>query len=90
MFFMITDARICQPQTTHLQEMSPDGVSAFCTKKPQILNPFKLQHIYRFNNISGIYRLSRNESHICYNGQVLPNMTSPAELSGGKYYKTVN
>ena len=85
--FHFAGTGVCKPQTIHLMAKNPVDVSTFCTQKPQILNPFRIPNVYRANNVSGIYRLSRNELHICYNAQVLPNMTSPAQLSGGKYYE---
>ena len=87
--FIFADTRTCQPQKTHLVEKSAVSVSAFCTEKPQILNPFQLQRIYRVDKVCGIYRMLRKESHICYEGQVLPNMTNLAQLSGGRYYELV-
>ena len=63
---------------------------ASCTKEPKILNPFCLRYVYRPINVTAIYRLSNRESHIRYNAHVLPNMTNPAQLSGGKYYAINN
>ena len=88
--FLFTDTRICQPRTTHLVEKSPDGLAIFCTKKPQTMKTFALQKVYRINKVTGIYRLSNRELHICYNIQVLSDMTNQAQLSGGKYYELVN
>ena len=83
------DAGKCQPRTTQLREKGPVGVSAFCTQKPQIRSPFNVHKVYRMKNVTGVYRLSNRESHICYNAQVFPNMINPTQLSGGKYYEIV-
>ena len=86
---LTADTRICQTRKTRLIEKSTNDITAFCTQKPQILNPLNLQYVYRTDNVTGIYRLSRSESHICYDNQVLPNMTNPAQLFSGKYYEIV-
>ena len=90
MFFSFTDTRICQPRTTRFVEKSPVGLTVFCTQKPQKMKTFSQHKVYRMNKVTGIYRLSKRELHICYNVQVLPDMTNATQLSGGKYYELVN
>ena len=87
--FHFAEARICRSQSTPLIEKNMVGVTAFCTQKPQNINSFLVQNVYRMNNITGMYRLSSRESHFCYDVQVLQNMTDLTELTGGKYYEIV-
>ena len=89
LFIHFVDARNCQAKTIRLMEMKLVGVTVFCTQKPQNLKLFLPQPVYRIYNITGIYRPSKRESHICYDAQVFPNMINPTELNGGKYYEIV-
>ena len=83
------DSNSCQNhRVTRLMEKNPVGVTAFCTQKQRDQLPLK--NVYRIKSVIGVYRLSRRESHICYDGQVVPNLIPIAQLSGGNYYQVVN
>ena len=82
-----TDPHSCYPGATRLKEKNPVSVSAFCTQKARDQLP--LRNVYRRSNVTGIYFLSARKSHLCYDVQVLPDMTNLTQLSGGKYYEIV-
>ena len=88
--FHFPDTGLCQALSIRIVERTPVNVTTFCTQKPQILKAFDLRKVYRSSNVTGIYRLSYTESHICYDVQVLPVISNPAQLNGGKYYEIVN
>ena len=87
--FHFADTGICPSQTTRLVEKNPADVTAFCASKAQNINSFLIKNVFRINDVTGLYLLSRRELHICYNVKVLNNLIDPTQLSGGKYFEIV-